>query len=148
MTLQPPHIACKTQRIRVCFSYSPIKKLNYAKCPSLPSRPVPLTAPPPPTASAGHHHVHLLPWLPAAAAAQRWRPRSGAKNAGRTRRNANDDVTPGGDSWETSTGYVAWRLDGAPGWMKMVGWWVSMVGGFGGGGSEKNKYQIFWRCNW
>lgn len=84
--------------------FLPLKQLNYAKCPSLPSRPVPLTAPPPPTASAGRLRLHRLPAVPAAAAAPRWRPRSGAKNAGRTRRNANDDVTPGGGDrrWEAS----------------------------------------------
>lgn len=99
LTLQtPPHSLQNPKVLDFGLSYFlPLKKLNHAKCPSLPSRPVPLTAPPSPMTSAGHHRLHRLPAVPAAAAAPHWRPRSAAKNADRTRRNANDDVTPGGD---------------------------------------------------
>ena len=127
LTLQPPPHSLQNPKVLelVCHIFSPLKKLNHAKCPSLPSRPVPLTAPPPPMASAGRQHVHRLPAAPAAAAAPRWRPRSGAKNADRTRRNANDDVTPGeGDRrWEASS--TRWHCSGVNrNQMQTVGWWV------------------------
>ena len=137
--------------------FSPLKQLNYAKCPSLPSRPVPLTAPPPPTTSAGRLRLHRPPAAPAAAAAPRWRPRSGAKNADRTRRNANDDVTPGGGDRRWGSFLHSLALQWWTGWMDAWWvWWLKSCYGFGGEGGFENIYQKegrvksfgFWRCNW